>query len=106
MTTCTGWATRHSACGQPVTVKLVGMGGLQLPHLLHCLESVCMPGYDLVLLDFGTNDLAAGCSAELLVDRVMAVADTLLASYGVKWVVVMEVFPRANGRYYLLPTWV
>ena len=80
-------------------VRLVGLGGLQFPRLLRQLRAVCEPGYDLVLLDFGTNDLAAGCSAELLADRVMAVAETMLDSYGVKRVVVFEVFPRADGRY-------
>ena len=80
-------------------VQLVGLGGLQFPRLLRQLRAVCEPGYDLVLLDFGTNDLAAGCSAELLADRVVAVAEPMLASYGVKRVVVMEVFPRAIGRY-------
>ena len=68
------------------------------------LRAVCEPGYHLVLLDFGTNDLAAGCSAELLADRVIAVAETLLGTYGVKRVVVMEVFPRTHGRYRYPPT--
>ena len=80
-------------------VRLVGLGGLQFPCLLRQLWAVCEPGYDLVLLDFGTNDLAAGCSAELRADRVVAVAETMLAIYGVKRVVVLEVFPRADGRY-------
>ena len=41
-------------------VKLVGMGGLQVLRQLRQLQAVCEPGYDLVLLDVGTNDLAAG----------------------------------------------
>ena len=80
-------------------VKLVGMSCLRFPRLLRNLRAVCEPGYDLVLLDFGTNDLAAGCGAELLADRVIAVSETLLCSYGVKRVVVMEVFPHTHGRY-------
>ena len=85
-------------------VKLVGLRGLRFPRLLRNLRAVCEPGYHLVLLDFGTNDLAAGCSAELLADRVIAVAETLLGTYGVKRVVVMEVFPRTHGRYRYPPT--
>ena len=80
-------------------VKLVGMSGLRFSRLLRNLRAVCKPGYDLVLLDFGTNDLAACCGAELLADRVIAVSETLLCSYGVKRVAVMEVFPRTYGRY-------
>ena len=84
-------------------MRLVGLGGLQFTRLLRQLRAVCEPGYDLVLLDFGTNDLAAGCSAELLADRVVAVAETMLAIYGVKRVVVLEVFPSAVGLYRCLP---
>ena len=84
-------------------VRLVGLGGLQFTRLLRQLRAVCEPGYDLVLLDFGTNDLAAGCSAELLADRVVAVAETMLAIYGVKRMVVLEVFPSAVGLYRCLP---
>ena len=85
-------------------VKLVGMSGLRFPRLLLNLREVCEPGYDLVLLDFGTYDFAAGCSEELLADRVIAVAETLLSSYGVKRVVLMEVFPRTHGQYRCPPT--
>ena len=81
------------------TVHFWGVGGLRFPQLLRGMRVACAPGYDVVLLDFGTNDLAAGCSAELLVDQVLAVTDTLLESYGVKHVIIMEVFPRTDGRY-------
>ena len=81
------------------TVHFWGVGGLRFPGLLRFLRRACAPGYDVVVLDFGTNDLADGCSAELLVDQVMSVADTLVDCYGVRNVVVTEIFPRAEGRY-------
>ena len=68
------------------------MLSLLLLLLLQHLRVVCELSYGLVLFDFGTNDLAACCSAELLADRVIVVAETLLDSYGVKRVVVMKVF--------------
>ena len=39
-------------------------GGLQFAKLLRVLSHACSPGYDLVLLGFGTNDLADGCPVE------------------------------------------
>ena len=80
------------------TVHCWGVGGLRFPQLLLATRAACAPGYDVVLLDSGTNDLAVGCSAELLADRVLAVTDTLLDSYGVKRVVLMEVLPRTDRQ--------
>ena len=42
-------------------VTLCGIGGLTFPRLLH--KSVRAPGYQVVLLEFGSNDLVAGCKA-------------------------------------------
>ena len=80
-------------------VTFFGRGGLQFARLLRVLSHACSPGYDLVLLEFGTNDLADGCPVELLVDRAIAVAETLIEKYGVKQVVFMEVLSRTTGRY-------
>ena len=42
-------------------VTLRGFSGLTYPGLLKQLKSVCAPGYQVVLLEFGTNDVAAAC---------------------------------------------
>ena len=55
------------------------------------------------MLEFGTNDLAAGCAVELLVDIVWSVVDTLRSWYGVRQVALMEMFPHAAGRYPCVP---
>ena len=71
-------------------VTLHGFSGLTYPGLLKNLKSVCAPGYQVVLLKFGTNDLAAGCAVELLVDMVWSVVETLRSCYGVRQVALME----------------
>ena len=81
------------------SVKLYGLGGMTFPTLLQRLHSACSPGYDLAILDFGTNDIADGCDVDLLVDKAIAVAETLTTDYDVKQVVFMEIFPRKFGRY-------
>ena len=81
------------------TIVFRGVGGLKFAPLLRNLRNFCASGFDVVVFDFGTNDLAEGCAVDILVDRVGAVVDTLLASYGVKQVVVLEIFPRMAGRY-------
>ena len=48
---------------------------------------------------FGTTDLAEGCAVDILVDRVGAMVDTLLASYGVKQVVVLETSTRTADHF-------
>ena len=85
------------------SVTLHGFSGLTYPGLLNKLKSVCAPGYQVVFLDFGTNDLAAGCAVELLVDMVWSVVETLRSCYGVRQVALMEMFPRAAGRYPCVP---
>ena len=84
-------------------VTLRGFSGLTYPGLLKQLKSVCAPGYQVVLLEFGTNDLAAGCAVELLVDMVASVVETLRSCYGVRQVALMEFFSRAAGRYPCVP---
>ena len=84
-------------------VTFCGIGGLTFPRLLHKLKCVCAPGYQVILLEFGSNDLAAGCAAELLVDMVWSVVETLRSCYGVRQVALMEIFPRAAGRYPCVP---
>ena len=71
--------------------------------LLQKLNSVCVPCYLVVLLEFGMNDLAAGCAEELLVDMVWTVAETLRSCYGVRQVALMKMFPHAAGRYPCVP---
>ena len=80
------------------SVTLRGFSGLTYPGLLNKFKSVCAPGYQVVFLDFGTNDLAAGCAVELLVDMVWSVVETLHSCYGVRQVALMEFCPRAAGR--------
>ena len=72
-------------------VTLRGFSGLTYPGLLKKLKTVCVPGYQVVLLEFGTNDLAAGCAVELLVDMVWSVVETLRSCYGVGQVALMEI---------------
>ena len=81
------------------SVKLYGLGGMTFPTLLRRLHSACSPGYDLTILDFGTNDIADGCDVDPLVDKAIAIAETLTTDYDVKQVVFMEIFPRKFGRY-------
>ena len=73
-------------------VRLRGFSGLTFtyPGLLKNLKSVCAPGYQVVLLAFGTNDLAAGCAVELLVDMVWSEVETPRSCYGVRQVALME----------------
>ena len=69
---------------QPVghSVHFRGISGLQFPmlirkfpRLIRKLPSLCEAGYDLVLLDFRPNNLAAGCSPDIMVDMTMSVAE-------------------------------
>ena len=60
----------------------------------------------MVLPDFGTNYLHAGCSphilldmANILQDMAVRVAETLVANYGVKQVIITEIFPRRAWKY-------
>ena len=53
-----------------------GISGLHFRRPVRELPSL----YDLVLLDFGSNDLSAGCSPEILVNMVIFVAETLVAN--------------------------
>ena len=85
------------------SVTLRSFSGLTYPGLLNKLKSVCAPGYQVVFIDFGTNDLAAGCAVELLVDMVWSVVETLRSCYGVRQMALMEMFPRAAGRYPCVP---
>ena len=62
------------------TIVFRGVGGLKFAPLLRNLRNFCASGFDVVVFDFGTNDLAEGCAVDILVDRVGAVVDTLLAS--------------------------
>ena len=59
--------------------------------------------YDLVILDFGTNDIADSCycccDVELLLDKAIAVTETPVTDYDLKQVVFMDIFPRTLGRY-------
>ena len=63
------------------SVHFRGISGLQFPRLMRELPSLGEAGHDMVLLDFGTNDLSAGCSPDILVDMVMSVAETLVATH-------------------------
>ena len=85
---------------QPVghSVHFRGIGGLRFPRLIRELPSLCEAGYDMVLLDLGTNDISAGCSPDILVDMVMSVAETLVADYGVKQVIITEIFPMRSWK--------
>ena len=84
-------------------VTLRGFSGLTYPVLHTKLKSVCAPGYQVVLLEFGTNDLAAGCAVELLVDMVWSVVETLRSCYGVRQVALMKMFPHTAGQYPCVP---
>ena len=86
------------------SVHFRGISGLQFPRLMRELPSLGEAGHDMVLLDFGTNDLSAGCSPDILVDMVMSVAETLVATYGVKQVIITEIFPRRAWKYPCPPT--
>ena len=91
---------------QPVghSVHFRRISGLQFPRLMRELPSLGEAGYDMVLLDFGTNDLSTGCSPDILVDMVMSVAETRVANYCVKPVIITEIFPRRAWKYPCPPT--
>ena len=86
---------------QPVGhwLNVRGLGGLRFPRLFRELPSLCEAGYDVVLFDYGTNDIPAGCSPDILVDMVMSVAETLVADYVAKQVIITEIFPRRSWKY-------
>ena len=57
--------------GQAVHIRGGGVSGLQFPRLIGELPNLCEAGYDLVLLDFVSNDLSAVGSPDILVDMTM-----------------------------------
>ena len=98
------WQSNLNLAAAGHNVYFFGRGGLQFPRLLQLLSQACAPIYDLVVLEFGTNDLASGCPVELLVDRAIAVAQTLLEKYRVKQVVFVEICSRFAGKYPCSPS--
>ena len=91
--------TNLNLCPTGHVVSYFGLGGMRFPAFLRNLYHACSAGYHFVVLDFSSNDLAMGCPAELLVDQVLAVAETLLSRYCVIQVVLCEILYRSVGRY-------
>ena len=54
---------------------------------------------NMVKVSHALNHSATECSPDILVDMVMSVAETLVADYGVKQVIITEIFPRRSWKY-------
>ena len=55
------WQSNLNLAAAGHNVYFFGRGGLQFSRLLQLLSQACAPIYDLVVLEFGTNDLGSGC---------------------------------------------